>query len=53
MLYRGKLIALGTPEEIRNSPDARVRQFIEGLADGPIPLRQSRTDYAEDLLAGV
>ncbi len=52
MLYRGKLIALGPPDEIRNSDDERVRQFIEGLADGPIPLRQSRTDYAEDLLSG-
>ena len=50
MLYRGKLVALGTPAEIRRTDDARVRQFVEGLADGPIPLRQSRTDYAADLL---
>lgn len=53
MLYRGKLIAFGTPDEIRGSNDERVRQFTEGLADGPIPLRQSRTDYAQDLLAGA
>jgi len=53
MLYRGKLIALGTPDEIRRSADARVKQFIEGLADGPIPLRQSRKDYAADLLGEV
>jgi phospholipid/cholesterol/gamma-HCH transport system ATP-binding protein len=50
MVYRGKLIALGTPEEIRRSGDARVKQFVEGLADGPIPLRQSKKDYAADLL---
>lgn len=50
MLYRGELIALGTPDEIRGTADARVKQFVEGLADGPIPLRQSCKDYAADLL---
>jgi phospholipid/cholesterol/gamma-HCH transport system ATP-binding protein len=50
MLYRGELIALGTPDEIRSSDDPRVKQFIGGLADGPIPLRQSSKDYAKDLL---
>ncbi len=50
MLYQGELIALGSPEEIRRSGDERVRQFIEGLPDGPIPLRQSSKDYAADLL---
>ncbi|MBN2584657.1 MAG: ABC transporter ATP-binding protein [Planctomycetes bacterium] len=53
VLYRGDLIALGPPDEIRNSTDARVKQFIEGLADGPIPLRQSSKDYAADLLGQV
>jgi len=53
MLYVGDLIALGTPQEIRDSDDERVKQFIDGLADGPIPLRQSSKDYAEDLLGQV
>ncbi|HOI55791.1 MAG TPA: ABC transporter ATP-binding protein [Phycisphaerae bacterium] len=53
VLYRGDLIALGAPDTIRNSGDARVKQFIEGLADGPIPLRQSSKDYAADLLGQV
>jgi phospholipid/cholesterol/gamma-HCH transport system ATP-binding protein len=53
MLYRGELIALGTPQEMRSSGDARIKQFIEGLADGPIPLRQSSKDYAADLLGQV
>jgi hypothetical protein len=26
-----------------------VRQFVEGLADGPIQLRVSKTDYLTDL----
>ena len=32
MLYEGKFIADGTPDEIRQSTDARVRRFIEGRA---------------------
>lgn len=36
MLHEGRLIAVGAVEEIRNSPDARVRQFVEGRVDGPI-----------------
>lgn len=38
MLYKGRVIALGTPEEIQNTSDPVVRQFIEGRAEGPIPL---------------
>lgn len=36
MLYEGKVLAVGTPEAIRASDDERVRQFIEGRADGPL-----------------
>lgn len=36
MLYEGRIIAVGTPEEIRNSPDPVVQQFLQGRADGPI-----------------
>ncbi len=36
MLYGGKIIAVGNPEEIRDSPDPVVQQFLLGRADGPI-----------------
>jgi len=36
MLYRGKIIAEGTPEEIQESSNPVVHQFINGLAQGPI-----------------
>lgn len=36
MLYNGAIIAIGTPEEIRNSPNPIVQQFIQGEAVGPI-----------------
>jgi phospholipid/cholesterol/gamma-HCH transport system ATP-binding protein len=36
MLYQGKIQQVGTPEEIRNSKDPVVQQFITGSAVGPI-----------------
>jgi phospholipid/cholesterol/gamma-HCH transport system ATP-binding protein len=36
MLQGGCIIAYGTPDEIRNSQDERVQQFINGRAEGPI-----------------
>jgi phospholipid/cholesterol/gamma-HCH transport system ATP-binding protein len=36
MLYKGKLIATGTVEEIRSSENPFVQQFIHGRAEGPI-----------------
>ena len=38
MLYQGKIIEVGTPEEIRNSSNPIVRQFIEGKSEGPIKI---------------
>ncbi len=36
MLYEGKIITLGTPDEIKNTEDPVVKQFIHGEAEGPI-----------------
>ncbi|MFQ5691739.1 MAG: ABC transporter ATP-binding protein [Nitrospinota bacterium] len=36
MLHDGRIQACGTPEEIKNSQDPVVRQFITGSAEGPI-----------------
>jgi len=36
MLYQGKIIFIGTPEETKNTDHPVVRQFIEGSAQGPI-----------------
>lgn len=49
MLFKGKIIASGSPEEIRNSGDERVIQFIQGQPDGPIPFSKSDKDYGEEL----
>jgi phospholipid/cholesterol/gamma-HCH transport system ATP-binding protein len=50
MLHRGRIVAAGTPEEIQQSADPLVQQFIHGSPDGPIPLRMSQKDYREDIL---
>jgi phospholipid/cholesterol/gamma-HCH transport system ATP-binding protein len=36
MLYEGRIIEVGTPEEIQNTKNPVVRQFITGSAKGPI-----------------
>ena len=36
MLYEGKIIFEGTPEQTKNTADSIVQQFITGSAEGPI-----------------
>lgn len=36
MLYNGKIIEVGTPQEIKNTDNHIVRQFITGVSSGPI-----------------
>lgn len=36
MISSGKIAAQGTPEELRTSTEPFVRQFINGLPDGPV-----------------
>lgn len=38
MLYEGRLLEMGTPEEFRQNPNPILAQFLEGRADGPIKL---------------
>jgi phospholipid/cholesterol/gamma-HCH transport system ATP-binding protein len=38
MLYEGKIIEVGTPDEIKNSTNPIVQQFIQGKSEGPIQL---------------
>ena len=50
LLWQGEIIAEGSADDIRNNSDERVRQFIEGRPDGPIPFSRSKTAYIDDLL---
>ena len=33
MLYKGSLIAVGTKEKLQNSPDPKIRQFLDRVPD--------------------
>lgn len=39
-LYKGSFLAIGKPEELKQSPDPRVRQFMEGLPSDPDFLKE-------------
>ncbi|MCK4882688.1 MAG: ABC transporter ATP-binding protein, partial [Candidatus Omnitrophica bacterium] len=38
MLYQGKLLEVGTKQQIKNSKNEIVQQFIKGKIEGPIQL---------------
>jgi phospholipid/cholesterol/gamma-HCH transport system ATP-binding protein len=50
MLGHGKVLARGTPDELRNSQRDDVRQFLQGQADGPVPFHYPADDYITDLI---
>jgi phospholipid/cholesterol/gamma-HCH transport system ATP-binding protein len=47
MLGHGSIVAEGTPDEIQNSSNPEVQQFIHGRADGPIPLNVSQEEHKD------
>ncbi len=40
-LYKGKVEMIGTPEEIKNSDNPLVQQFIQGKTEGPLEIDAS------------
>ena len=52
LLSGGKVVAKGTPQQLQTYPSEIVRQFIGGLADGPVPFHFPAPDYFSELLAG-
>ncbi len=50
ILYKGKVLQVGTPQEIQNSKDSYVQQFIKGEAEGVIPFKQTSEAYLKGLL---
>lgn len=49
LLAAGRIAGQGTPEQMRNSDDPNVRQFLDGNIDGPIAFHYQATPLAEDL----
>jgi phospholipid/cholesterol/gamma-HCH transport system ATP-binding protein len=51
LLSGGKVVAGGSPQELRANPSETVKQFVGGLADGPVPFHYPAGDYFTELLA--
>ena len=45
----GRVIAQGTPAEIRSSTEPFVRQFVNGASEGPVPFHYPAPTYDVDL----
>tara|TARA_B100001063_G_scaffold82264_1_gene76647 strand:+ start:245 stop:1054 length:810 start_codon:yes stop_codon:yes gene_type:complete len=50
LISDAEVVARGTPEEINNATSMKVRQFIQGLPDGPVPFHFPAGDYQSELL---
>jgi len=51
LLSGGKVVACGTPQELKTNPTEIVKQFIGGLADGPVPFHFPAPEYFDELLS--
>ena len=51
LLSGGLVVARGTPSDLQANSTEVVRQFIGGLADGPVPFHYPAPDYFGELLA--
>jgi phospholipid/cholesterol/gamma-HCH transport system ATP-binding protein len=49
ILFDGKIIGQGTPDEISTTKSPDVCQFIQGLPDGAVPFHYPSKGYQEDL----
>lgn len=52
VISEGRVVGEGTPEQLGHTDSAWVKQFMNGLPDGPVPFHYPGTAYADDLLAG-
>ncbi|HZV66632.1 MAG TPA: ABC transporter ATP-binding protein [Telluria sp.] len=49
----GKIVAQGTPADLRVSEDPYVKQFVNAAPDGPVPFHYPGKSLAEDLGLGA
>jgi phospholipid/cholesterol/gamma-HCH transport system ATP-binding protein len=51
LLSEGRVVASGSPAELHANTSDIVRQFMNGMADGPVPFHFPAPDYSVQLLA--
>ncbi|MCP5269443.1 MAG: ABC transporter ATP-binding protein [Zoogloeaceae bacterium] len=49
-MSEGRVVAEGTPDELRATKDPFVHQFLYAEADGPVPFHYPAPDFSVDLL---
>jgi len=49
----GKIVAEGTPDDLRVSEDPYVKQFVNAAPDGPVPFHYPGSSLADDLGLGA
>lgn len=50
IIFQGKIIGAGTPDEVIHHSSPEVQQFVQGLADGPVTFHYPAKNYKEELL---
>jgi len=50
LLADGRVIGEGKPAEMIHSDDHEIRQFVNGLPDGPVPFHYPCKDYVAELM---
>ncbi len=50
LISDGKVAASGSPDELSNTSSELVRQFMHGMAEGPVAFHYAAPDYTEQLL---
>ena len=50
VLGDGQVLGHGRPDELMNSENPRIRQFMQGEPDGPVPFHFPAGNYVDDLL---
>ncbi len=49
LIANRKIVAHGTPEQLRDEANPEVVQFVQGLPDGPVPFHYPASDYLQEL----
>ena len=49
VLSDGHIVGQGSPGDLASTASDWVRQFMNGLPDGPVPFHQPAPDYGSDL----
>jgi len=50
VISKGKIVGQGSPQALKNSDSAWVKQFMNAESDGPVPFHYPAPNYKQDLL---